>query len=55
LCPSVFENSKPIGGTQHGIGIMGNSPSNVIKKKANYEGLAIYYKKDGKIVATATG
>ena len=32
-----FEKSKPIGGTQHGLGILGNSTLNVVVENAYYE------------------
>lgn len=41
------------GGTQCGLGIMGNSASNVVEEKANCEGLAMLFKEVGKIAAAS--
>jgi hypothetical protein len=50
-----LKKSKPTHGTQHCLGIMGNSSSNVVEKKAGFDELKMLFKEVGKIVATAAG
>lgn len=42
-------------GTQHGLGIMGDSASNVVEKRRILVGLKTLFKELGKIAATAAG
>lgn len=45
--------NQPTGGTQYGLGILGNSTSNVVEKKAGSVGLEMLFKEAGKIAAAA--
>jgi hypothetical protein len=45
----------PTGGTQCGLGILGNSASNVVEKTVGYEKLAMLLKETSKMAAMVAG
>jgi hypothetical protein len=50
-----LQKIMPTGGTQCGLGIMGNSASNVVEKTVDYEGLAMLLKENSKMAASVAG